>query len=457
MSCGGMDDHLLADAAIRASRYLESLKTRAVAPSEGAIQRVERLCGPLSETGEDPASVVRQLDELGSPATVATAGGRYYGFVIGGSLPAALAANWLAGAWDQNGAAQVMSPVAARLEATALDWIRELLGLPMAVRGAFVTGDTMANFSALAAARHAVLAAAGWDVEARGMFGAPPVTVVVGEEVHVSVLKALMLVGFGRDRVVRIPTDDQGRMRADLLPDLHGPTVVCAQAGNVNTGAFDPVGEICDRAHRAGAWVHVDAAFGLWAHASPPRRGLTAGIDAADSWALDLHKWLNVPYDSGAVYVRDGRHLRAAMSGAAAAYLPQSAEGEPMEYAPEMSRRARGVDAWAALRSLGRNGAAELVEACCRRAARMAAILRTGGCRILNDVVLNQVLVSFGSDEETYRVVRAVQREGTCWCGSTVWHGVAAMRVSVSSWATTDDDIDRSAAAILRIASIGSL
>jgi glutamate/tyrosine decarboxylase-like PLP-dependent enzyme len=448
-----MVEGLLNDVATRANRYLESLRARAVAPAEDAVERVEELCGPLPEQGADPASVLQQLDELGSPATVASAGGRYFGFVIGGSLPASLAANWLAGTWDQNAAVEVMSPVATRLEATALGWTRELLRIPDTARGAFVTGDTMANFSALAAARHAVLDAAGWDVEARGLFGAPRVTVVVGEEVHTSVIKALALLGFGRDGMVRVPADGQGRLRADLLPHLDGPTVVCVQAGNVNTGSFDPAREICEWAHRERAWVHVDGAFGLWAGASPDHRGLTAGFEDADSWATDAHKWLNVPYDSGVVFVRDGRHLRAAMSGVAAAYLPQSTLGEPMEFVPEMSRRARGVDAWAALRSLGRSGVADLVERCCRHARRMSDLLRAGGCRILNDVALNQVLVAFGSDDETRRVIEAVQRDGTCWCGGTVWHGTAAMRISVSSWATTEDDIERSAAAILRVAS----
>ena len=448
----GGDENLLNEAAARAGRYLESLRTRSVSPTADALERLGALCGPLPERGEDPAQVLRLLDEVGSPATVGSAGGRYFGFVIGGALPAALAANWLAGAWDQNAAVEAMSPIAARLEETAVEWIREALGLPPGTRGAFVTGDTMANLSGLAAARHAVLEAAGWDVEARGLFGAPPVSVVVGEEVHVSVLKALALLGFGRDRVVRVPADEQGRLRADRFPELSGPSIVCAQAGNVNTGAFDPARELCERAHRSGAWVHFDAAFGLWARASPNRRRLAAGIEDADSWAIDAHKWLNVPYDSGAVFVRDGRHLRAAMAGAPAAYLPRSLEGEPMEYVPEMSRRARGVEAWAALRSLGRSGLADLVDRCCRHAARMASLLRAGGYRILNEVDLNQVLVSFGNDDETRRVIAAVQRDGTCWCGGTVWHGTTAMRISVSSWATTDDDIDRSASAILRIA-----
>lgn len=450
---GNVAEDLLSDAATRATRYLESLKTRRVAPTANATREVDRLCGPLPEKGEDPSAVLRLLDELGSPATVGSAGGRYFGFVVGSSLPAALAANWLAGAWNQNTAAHVMSPVATRLEVTTLEWIRELLGLPPTARGAFVTGDTMANFSCLAAARHALLQDKGWDIEARGLFEAPSVTVVVGEEVHVSVLKALSLLGFGRDRIVKIPVDDQGRMRADRLPSIPGPALICIQSGNVNTGAFDPAREICEWAHRQGFWVHVDGAFGLWANTTPSRRHLAAGIEEADSWALDCHKWLNVPYDSGIVFVRDGRHLRAAMSGTAAAYLPQSELGEPMEYAPEMSRRARGVDAWAALRSLGTSGIADLVDRCCRHASQMATLLGAAGHRILNDVVLNQVLVSFGSDEETRRVIEAVQRDGTCWCGGTVWHGEVAMRISVSSWATTDDDIQRSAASILRVAS----
>jgi len=269
--------------------------------------------------------------------------------------------------------------------------------------------------------------------------------------VHISVLRALSLLGLGRDRLLKVPTDEHGRMRADALPVLKGPAIVCLQAGNVNTGSFDPAKEICETAHAAGAWVHVDGAFGLWAAAAPNRRHLTNGVDGADSWALDGHKWLNVPYDSGMAYVRDEGHLRAAMSTAPAAYLP-GGQGEPFDYTPEMSRRARGTDTWAALRSLGRAGVADLVERCCRHAARFAVLMRKGGCRVLNDVVLNQVLVSFGSDEKTRRVIERLQREGTCWCGGTVWHGSVAMRISVSSWATTEEDVDRSVAAMLRIA-----
>lgn len=443
---------ILSDAAQRANRYLDELPERSVTPSAEALRALDRLSGPLPEAGESAADVIAELDEVGSPATVATAGPRYFGFVIGSGLPVSLAANWLAGSWNQNVAMEVMSPAAARLERTALEWTRDLLGLPANAQGGFVTGDTLANFSALAAARQGVLEAAGYDVGRYGMSGAPPISIVVGEEVHVSVLRALNLLGFGRDRLVQVPVDGQGRMEARRLPEMNGPTIVCTQAGNVNSGAFDPVSDICRAAHHEGAWVHVDGAFGLWARAAPGRRDLARGIEEADSWALDCHKWLNVPYDSGMVFVRKGTALKAAMAAAPAAYIPTSAGGEPYEFVPEMSRRARGVDTWAALRHLGRSGVADLVERDCRLAQRFADRLRSAGFRILNDVVLNQVLVSFGDDETTRRVVQEVQRDGTCWCGGTVWHGSAAMRISVSSWATTESDVDRSTDAMIRIA-----
>jgi glutamate/tyrosine decarboxylase-like PLP-dependent enzyme len=309
----------------------------------------------------------------------------------------------------------------------------------------------MANFSALAAARHAVLERASWEVEADGLFGAPPITVIVGEEVHVSLLKALAMLGLGRNRIMRVPVDGQGRMRADALPKIAGPAIVCMQAGNVNSGTVDPASEICSAAHAAGAWVHVDAAFGLWAAAAPSRAHLVAGLEQADSWATDAHKWLNVPYDSGIAFVREPRHLQAAMS-VNAAYLVRSEKRDPNQFTPEMSRRARGVELWAALRSLGREGLSELIERNCRGAARFAEGLKAAGYEVLNEVQLNQVLVSFGSDELTPRVIAAVQQDGTCWCGGTSWHGRAAMRISVSSWATTDADIERSLDAIIRVA-----
>jgi glutamate/tyrosine decarboxylase-like PLP-dependent enzyme len=361
-----------------------------------------------------------------------------------------MAANMLAGAWDQN-AARVLSPVAASLEDVCIKWLTSLLGLPAGAGAGFVTGATMANFSGLAAARHALLAQERWDVETRGLFGAPPITVIVGEEVHVSLLKALSMLGLGRDRVICVPVDGQGRMRADALPEITGPTIACIQAGNVNTGAFDPAGEICRTAKASGAWVHVDGAFGLWALASPRRAHLAEGVQDADSWATDGHKWLNVPQDSGIVLVREPEHLRAAMT-ATAAYLIEGEGREPSHYVPEMSRRARGVEVWAALRSLGRLGLAELVERTCRYASQFAEGLQAAGYEILNDVVLNQVLVSFGSPDLTRRVIRRVQEEGTCWLGGTEWQGQKAMRISVSSWATTEEDVQRSLEVILRIA-----
>jgi glutamate/tyrosine decarboxylase-like PLP-dependent enzyme len=383
---------------------------------------------------------------------MASAGGRFFGFVIGGALPATVAANWLAATWDQNAGLVVTSPTNAALENVSLRWVKDILHLPMQSAGGFVTCATSANFSALAAARHTLLAHAGWDVEAKGLFGAPPLTVVVGDEVHASVQKALSLVGFGRDRVVRVPVDVQGRMRLDAFPDVDDRTIVCVQAGNVNTGAFDPTAEICELAHANGAWVHVDGAFGMWATAAPARAHLTRGIEDADSWATDAHKWLNVPYDNGLVLTRNADALRHAMS-VGGAYLSQDEDRVPYQYTPDFSRRARGIEVWAALRQLGRLGLADLIERTCRYAGQFAEGLRRAGHRVLNDVVLNQVLVSFGDAERTREVIARVQRDGTCWCGGTIWQGHTAMRISVSSWATTDTDVERSLAAILRAAS----
>ena len=440
--------NLLNDAAQRALRYLDELDARSVAPSAEAVQGLSRFHEPLPELSTDPREVLALLDQIGSPATVSTAGRRFFGFVTGGVLPATLAANWLAAAWDQNASMVVLSPVGAALEDVVLGWLRQLFRLPPGSGGALVTGGTMANFTSIAAARHALLAAVGWDVEAQGLFGAPPITVVVGEEVHVSMLKALGLAGLGRERVVRVPADAQGRMRADKLPKLAGPTLICTQAGNVNSGAFDPIGEICARAHEAGAWVHVDGAFGLWAAVARERKHLVEGVELADSWATDCHKWLNVPHDSGIALVRDEQHLLGAIR-ATAAYLVHGEQREPHHHTPEASRRARGIEVWAALRSLGRSGLEDMIERTCRHAERFAQGLRAAGYEILNDVVLNQVLVSFGDDETTRRVIAAIQQDGTCWCGGTVWHGRAVMRISVSSWATRDEDVDRSLAAMI--------
>jgi glutamate/tyrosine decarboxylase-like PLP-dependent enzyme len=447
---------LLAETADRAARYVTAIGNRRVAPLPEDIARLGALGGPLPQLPSNPAEVLALLDDIGSPATVATTGGRYFGFVTGGSLPAALAANWLAGAWDQNAAMYVLSPVAAKIEEIVMAWMVDILGLPPKSGAGFVTGTTMANFSALAAARTALLHRAGWNVEEDGLFGAPPLRVVVGEEVHISVLKALSMLGLGRSRLIRVPADDQGRMRPEALPQLDDHTVICLQAGNVNTGAFDPAGEICARAHEVGAWVHVDGAFGLWAAVSPRYAPLLDGASDADSWAIDCHKWLNVPYDSGIAVVRDPEYLRTAMT-LSAAYLPPSEFREPWHYAPEGSRRARGVELWAAMRSLGRNGLCEMVERNCRAAKMFADRLREAGFAILNDVVLNQVLVSFGIPEETRRVITEIQSDGTCWCGGTHWQGHAAMRISVSCWATTEEDVARSVEAIIHIAKAGRL
>ena len=444
--------NLLADAADRSIQYLQRLETRPVAPAAAAVSALSAFDTPLPSTGSDPREVLGMLDRYGSPATMATAGPRFFGFVIGGTLPVTLAANWLASAWDQNAGLDAITPAAARIEQVALRWLVELLGLPKGTGGAFVTGATVANFTALAAARHAVLQRAGWNVEADGLFGAPPVTVVIGEEAHPTLTKSLGLLGFGRSRVLRVPVDGQGRMRADALPEISGPTVVCAQVGNVNTGACDPVAGLGERLRGSGAWLHVDGAFGLWAAAAPAVAHLVQGIEVADSWATDAHKWLNVPYDSGLAFVREPDALRAAMA-ITADYLPTgSAFRNPSDYTPELSRRARGIEIWAALQGLGRQGVAELIERNCRQARRFAEGLRSAGFEVLNDVVLNQVLVSFGEAATTQRVIAALQAEGTCWCGGTVWQGRTAMRISVSSWATTDADVERSLEAMLRVA-----
>jgi glutamate/tyrosine decarboxylase-like PLP-dependent enzyme len=443
---------LLAETAARATRYLAGINNRSVAPTPEDIALLDALAGPLPENPSDPAKVLALLDDVGSPATVATTGGRYFGFVIGGTLPASLAANWLAGAWDQNACMRVMSPVAAKAEEIAREWILELLTLPPASGMGFVTCTTMANFSGLAAARSALLNRAGWNVEEDGLFAAPPIRVIVGAEVHLSVRRALTMLGLGRSRVTTVPTDAQGRMRADALPELDDRTVVCIQAGNVNTGAFDPAKEICAQASEAGAWVHVDGAFGPWGVVSPLYAPLAEGLSDADSWAIDCHKWLNVPYDSGIVIVREPEHLQTALSMGKAVYLPQSGEREPWQFTPDASRRARGIELWAAIRSLGRKGVREMIERNCQQAKMFADRLRSAGHTILNDVVLNQVLVSFGTSEQTRRVIAAIQAGGTCWCGGTEWHGHTAMRISVSSWATTDEDVERSVDAMIRMA-----
>jgi glutamate/tyrosine decarboxylase-like PLP-dependent enzyme len=438
--------------------FLDGLDERHVGPRTDATSLGERIGGPLPEQGSDPITVVEELAAAVDPGLVATAGPRYFGFVIGGALPASAAADWLTTAWGQNGALHALSPAAAATEQVAGEWMLELLGLPRDASFGLPTGAGLGNAIGLAAGRHAVLERAGWNVEAQGLFGAPPITVVIGDEAHATVLSALGYLGLGRERVTRIPTDEQGRMRGEeartAIAATDGPLVVVAQAGNVNTGAFDPLPELADAVDgHPNAWLHVDGAFGLWAAASPSLRHLVEGVERADSWSTDAHKWLNVGYDCGFVATRDPQAHRAAMA-VTASYLMPSEHRENWEWTLDSSRRARGFPLYAAIRSLGREGVQALVERCCALAVRIADRLReTDGVEILNDVVLNQVLVRFGDDERTRAVIAAVQADGTAWMGGTTWHGVAAMRISVSNWSTTETDADRTADAILRAAS----
>jgi glutamate/tyrosine decarboxylase-like PLP-dependent enzyme len=428
-----------------AADYVESLGERPVFPQVTPEELRAALGGPLPEEPVDPEQVLEDLAAGAEPGVVAMGSGRYFGFVIGGALPAALAADWLTSAWDQNAGLYVGGPSASVVEQVAREWLVELLGLPAEASIGFVTGTQMAHVTGLAAARFHVLDAAGWDVGADGLTGAPPVRVLVGEKRHVTVDRALRLLGLGAPTVVA--ADDQGRLLVDLLREAlgEGPTIVCAQAGEVNTGAFDPLPEIADACDETGAWLHVDGAFGLWAAVAPSRRHLVEGIERADSWTTDAHKWLNVPYDSGIVLCAHPESHRAAMT-ITASYLIQD-EGEQrvrdqVDWVPEFSRRARGFPVYAALRSLGRSGIAELVERCCEGATRFAAaIAELSGVELLNEVVLNQVLFRFESDERTDDVLRRVQEGGAVWMSGTTWDGRKAIRVSVSNWQTGDEEI----------------
>ena len=442
---------LLQDAASRAVAYLNGLDERSVAPTDEALLAMSGFSGAWPKEGLEATEVLATLDQLGSPATIASAGPRYFGFVTGGSLPVALAANWLAGAWDQNAFSSQSSPLGAELEIVCLDWLRQIFGLTDDAGGALVTGATMANFTGLAAARHAVLERIGWDVEEDGLFGAPPISILVGGEGHAALLKAVRMLGLGEGRVQALDVDDQGAIKPDALPEIRGPTILCLQAGNVNSGALDPAKTLIPLARAQGAWVHVDGAFGIWAKASPARAYLAEGFELADSLAVDGHKWLNVPYDSGITLVRDAANLRSAMS-VKAAYLPGDNVREPYDYTPECSRRLRAAEIWAALACLGRDGLAELVETCCRHATMMAEGLIESGFEVLNEVNLNQVMVSFGDAKRTRQIITALHQDGTAWCGGTEWHGRAAMRISFSSHATRDDDVHRTLDAIIRLA-----
>ena len=439
-----------------ATEYLASLPERHVGARADAARVAERLRSPLPDTGEDPIAVLERLARDIDPGLVASAGPRYFGFVIGSALPASVGADWLTAAWDQNGALHALSPAAAAAEQVAGEWMKDLLGLPSEASHGLPTGAGLGNAIGMAAARHALLDRAGWDVEARGLYGAPEIEVIIGEDAHATVLTALQYLGLGRERVTSLPTDDQGRARADALEDAlaaaaHRPVLVCAQAGNVNSGAFDPVHEMAAMLRRhANAWLHVDGAFGMWAATVPRLRHLVRGIGEADSWATDAHKWLNIGYDCGFVAVRDVVAHRAAMATHAAYLMPSDVNRENWEYVVDSSRRARGFALYAGLRSLGRGGVCALVDRCCRLAERMAeGVASVPEARILNDVVLNQVLVRFGDDDaRTRQVIERVQASGEAWMGGTTWQGQAAMRISISNWSTTGADVDRTVEAI---------
>lgn len=445
-------------AVAHAEAFLAQLDERVVA-ARGDASAVRELLGvPLPETGEDPAAVIEALAVGAEPGLVASAGPRHFGFVIGGALPAALAADWLVSAWDQCAAFHALSPAAAALEEITAGWVLELLGLPADAGVGFVTGAQAANTTGLAAARHAVLARAGWDVSRDGLIGAPRIRVVCGAQAHATVYAALRLLGLGESSAIRVAVDDQGRMRPDALADTlagtraeaTGPVIVCAQAGNVATGAFDDFEAIADICAEHDAWLHIDGAFGLWAAAAPTTRHLTAGAARADSWAVDAHKWLNVPYDGAMAIVRDPDAHVAATSLAGPYLVVDPGQRDNTNYVPESSRRARAVPVYAALRSLGRAGLADLVERNCAQARRMARLCAgIPGAEILNDVVLNQVLVRLpGGDDATRRTIAAIQAEGTCWLGGTTWNDEYVLRLSFTNWATSDEDVDRSAAAI---------
>jgi glutamate/tyrosine decarboxylase-like PLP-dependent enzyme len=436
--------------------FIETLDTRPIRPESDVETLRETLGGPLGDEPRDPLDVIEALSAAVEPGVVGVASGRYFGFVIGGSLPAALAADWLTSVWDQNAGLVIVGPAAAVVEEVTGEWLKELLGIPASASFSFVTGCQMAHVTCLAAARHAVLEKVGWDVESDGLSGAPPISVVSGGKRHITVDRALRLLGLGNRCAHRLEVDSEGRMQTaaleEALRDTNGPAIVCAQAGEVNTGAIDPLEDIAAICKEAGAWLHVDGAFGLWASASPTLRHLTAGAERADSWATDAHKWLNVPYDSGLAFVAHPEAHRAAMR-LIAEYIVADANAarDAMDWTPEFSRRARGFAVYAALRSLGRTGLAELVERSCARARQFAeGVARLEGCEVLNEIVLNQVLFRFADDETTNRVVASVQASGDAWMGGTTWDDRAAIRLSVSNWRTNEKDIDRTLAAFER-------
>jgi glutamate/tyrosine decarboxylase-like PLP-dependent enzyme len=435
-----------------ATEFLAQANNAPIQVSDAARQNLSHLDLEMADQGVASEEVISELHHWVSPATMKMGSPRFFGFVIGGAYPVSVASNWLGTAWDQNTGLEKTTPAVAMLEKVSARWMLELLGLPSKSATAFVTGATVANFTALAAARNQVFTAAGWDVEADGLIGAPELHIIISEESHPTVYKSLAMLGLGRNRVIKVATDDQGRMDMSKFPDVKDNTIIITQAGNINSGAFDPIEQICDLAADKNTWVHVDGAFGLWAMAAKNYKHLGKGLEKADSWATDAHKWLNVPYDSGLAFVKNQHALKAAMA-ITASYLPSENAGRnPSDYTPELSRRARGIDVYAVLRHLGKSGVEELVDRCCKCAERFADLLSASGYEVMNDVVLNQVVVCFGSEQINLAIMDAVQKEGTCWVCQTVWHDRLAMRISVCNWQTNFAEVDKSADVIMQIA-----
>jgi glutamate/tyrosine decarboxylase-like PLP-dependent enzyme len=420
--------------------YIDSVKDRPVFPTDIALEKLDIFDESLPIDPQPGSEILKQLHTFGSPATVAQTGGRYFGFVNGNVVPSALAARWLADVWDQNACLYVMSPIAAKLEQICQDWLVDLFGLPQNTVAGLVGGTSVATLCGLAAARYTLLKQMGWDINAQGLRDAPPFRVVASEQAHSSVFKALVLLGIGREQVELVTSDEQGRIAKNQLPEIDDRTLLILQAGNVNTGAFDDFYVLCDQANRAGAWVHVDGAFGLWAAASESKRHLTRGVENADSWSVDGHKTLNTPYDCGVILCRHPKALMTAMQ-TSGAYLQFSAQRDGMLLGPDMSRRARSIELWATLKALGRSGIEQLVDILCNRARMFADQLEQKGFRILNDVVFNQVLLACDTPEQTRTTLDAIQRSGVLWCGPTTWMGQPAIRISVCSWSTTPADV----------------
>jgi glutamate/tyrosine decarboxylase-like PLP-dependent enzyme len=431
--------------------YLNNLNNRKIYPAKENLENLKTFIEPIPENYTDPVKIIESLHRFGSPATSAITGRRYFGSVTGGSQPVALAANLLAETWDQNAALEVTSPVSAKIEEVVSKWLVEILPVPKESVVGFTSGVTIANLTSLAVARYHVLKKIGWDIQKDGLHHAPQINIVLSEEAHGSLLKALSILGFGRERFIKVPVDAQGRMRVGKFPEVDESTIVCLQAGNVNTGSFDPAEHLVPYAKAMGAWVHVDGAFGLWAGVSPKYSSLTKGFENADSWVTDAHRWLNVPYDSGIMICNKYDDLNAPMI-LSDDYLDQSGLRILNRFTSELSRRSRSIVIWAALKTLGKNGVIEMIERKCRLAELFAQRLKGSGFNILNEVKINQVIVSFGDSEKTVEVIKAIQKDGTCYCSSTKWRGETAMSISISSWATTEEDIELSAAAIIHLA-----